>query len=149
MNRVGLLRGMILVASLASCTAEVPQRGSGSNRSDGVVEAITRREPPASSAAPGGAGVAGVAGVLAGGSLSTPPGAQVESRAGAKDGGVVAGVVASAIASPPTSSPADRPMYRVTVRLDSGRLKTVEQSDVSALSVGQHVRLQDDRVVPL
>jgi len=146
MNRVGLLRGMILVASLASCTAEVPQRGSGSNRSDGVVEAITRREPPASSAAPGGAGVAGV---LAGGSLSTPPGAQVESRAGAKDGGVVAGVVASAIASPPTSSPADRPMYRVTVRLDSGRLKTVEQSDVSALSVGQHVRLQDDRVVPL
>jgi outer membrane lipoprotein SlyB len=39
-------------------------------------------------------------------------------------------------------------MYRVDVRLDSGRLKTVEQSDVSALSVGQRVRLQDDRVVP-
>lgn len=145
MNGATVLGGMILIANLAGCAAEVPQRGSVRSRGDGVVEAIARRDAPASGGAASGAGVAGVAGVLASGSLTTPSGAAAP---GAKGGGVVAGAVASAIAAPPVTPPGEPSAWRVSVRLDSGALKTIDQTDVSALSVGQRVRLQNDRVVP-
>ena len=148
MNGATVLGGMILIANLAGCAAEVPQRGSVTSRGDGVVEAIARRDAPGSGHAASGAGVAGVASVLASGSLTTPSGAAAPVATGAKGGGVVAGAVASAIAAPPATPPGDRSAWRVSVRLDSGALKTIDQTDVSALSVGQRVRLQDDRVVP-
>ena len=150
MTSASLLGGMILIASLASCGAEVPQRGAGTGtaRGDGVVEAIARRDAPAPSGAPGSAGIAGVASVLASGSLSTPPGTPAPAGSGTKGGGVVAGAVASAIVPPPSRSTESPPVWRVSVRLDSGALKTIEQADVSALSVGQRVRLTGDRVVP-
>ena len=150
MNSASVLGGMILVASLVSCGAEVPQRGTGTGptRGDGVVEAIARRDAPAPRGAPANAGVAGVASVLASGSLSTPPGAPAPAGTGAKGGGVVAGAVASAIVPPPASSTEGPPAWRVSVRLDSGELKAIDQADVSALSVGQRVRLVGERVVP-
>lgn len=148
MKNAGLVGGMILIASMASCAAEVPQRGSSSTRGDGVIEAIVRRDAPGSGAAPGKAGVAGVANVLASGSLSTPPGTRAPASAEAHGGGVVAGAIASAMTSPPAASPGRQSVWRVSVRLDSGALKTVEQADVSVLSVGQRVRLRDGRVLP-
>jgi len=138
------------MATLAGCGAETPQRGSTPRGSEGTVESITRRDAPARSGAPGGAGVPAVASVLASGSLSTPSASQRPDGAAATGAAVVvvAGAVASALAAPPAASPANAPAWRVSVRLDSGTLKTIEQSDVSALEVGQRVRLQGNHVVP-
>ena len=139
MGRFRWLGAVLVGAAVLGCGAH-PSRGTGAvNRDDGVIESIDHVDRPS----------AGVAGILAGGSLSTPAGNGALKPAGAGSKGLVAGAVASALTQPFAPQRADEPGYRVTVRLDSGSLRSVAQADVAALRVGQRVHVERNLVLPL
>jgi hypothetical protein len=124
--RTRIWMSALLVLSIG-CAGARPG-GAGNT---GVIESIGHLDRGAS---------VGVAGVLASGALNTPSGT-TPARGAA--------TVASAMAAPPpAAASAAAPGYRVSVRLDSGTLKTVDQADVASLRVGQRVSIENDTVVP-
>ena len=130
-----------IVASLAvlGCGG-MPQRGGAA--SAGTIQSIEHIDRA----------TVGVAGVLASGAISGGPVSAAEPNgaggAGSKSGAAVAGAVANAAAPTAEAPRSEVPGYRVNIKLDSGSMRSVDQADVSALRVGQRVRIDKDRVVP-
>lgn len=139
MNRAIVL---LLVATLAACAANPGRYGRVDGT--GTVEAIER---PDVAAAGDASGVKGVATVLAGGSLSTPPG-NAAPAASTTAGAAATGALASAIATAPGGVSRDGRGFRIRVRLSTGALRTIEQPEPQGIEVGQRVRIRGDRVVP-
>lgn len=132
--------GALLVGAAAIGCGGQPSRGSATAEpGDGVIESIEHIDKTAS---------AGVAGVLAGGSLSTPTGNGALKPAGSNSNGLVAGAVASAITQPAPPLRPYEPGYRVNVRLDSGGMRSIDLADVAALRFGQRVHVEANQVLP-
>jgi outer membrane lipoprotein SlyB len=139
---MGLIRGGfgILVSIIILGCGGMPDRGGPS--SGGTIQSIEHLDRA----------TAAVASVLASGAISGGPVSAADpngaSGGGAKSGIAVAGAVASAAAPAGDAPRSEVPGYRVNIKLDSGSMRTVDQADVSALRVGQRVRIDRDRVVP-
>ena len=138
MNRFRWLAALLFVAAEIGCGGQPSHGGATAEPGDGVIESIDHIDKTAS---------AGVAGVLAGGSLSTPTGNGALKPAGSNSNGLVAGAVASAITQPAPARPHE-PGYRVNVRLDSGGMRSIDLADVAALRIGQRVHVEGNQVLP-
>lgn len=85
-----------------------------------------------------------VAGAVVGGLI----GNQVGSGDGKKLA-TVAGIAGGAYAGKKIAQNSEKTRYRVTVRMDDGHLKTVNQSSVANLRVGSSVRIRNGKAVRL
>lgn len=85
-----------------------------------------------------------VAGAVVGGLL----GNQVGGGTG-KTVATVAGVAGGAYAGKKIAENSEKTKYRVVVRMEDGRLETVEQSSVKDLKVGSSVRIKNGKAVRL
>lgn len=83
-----------------------------------------------------------VAGAIIGGAI----GNQVGSGDGKKLA-TVAGAVGGAYVGKNVAENSERTKFRVTVRLDNGRIKTVTQNSVNHLRVGTYVRVRNGKAV--
>lgn len=95
----------------------------------------------------GGIGGSGIgAGAVIGGVVGGVLGSQVGSGAG-QDIATVAGVAGGAVAGHQIEKSRRQPRtYRIRVRLEGGEYRTVTQQDIAGLSVGDRVRIENDRV---
>lgn len=139
MARIRSVLAVVISLGVLACGA-MPDRGGA--LSAGTIQSIEHIDR----------GTAAVAGVLASGAISGGPVSAAEpngaSGAGAKSGAAVAGAVANAAAPAGETPHSEVPGYRVNIKLDSGSVRSINQADVSALRVGQRVRIDKDRVVP-
>lgn len=85
-----------------------------------------------------------VAGAVVGGLL----GNQVGSGDG-KKAATVAGVVGGAYVGKEIAQKSQKTRYRIVVRMDDGRLETVNQGSINNLHVGNYVRIRDGKAVRL
>jgi len=131
--------GILVSVVILGCSG-MPDRGGAA--SGGTIQSIEHIDRA----------TVGVAGVLASGAISGGPVSAADPNGagggGAKSGAAVAGAVASAAAPTGDSPRSEVPGYRVNIKLDRGSMRSVDQADVSALRVGQRVRIDRDRVVP-
>jgi outer membrane lipoprotein SlyB len=139
MSEIRGILGILISVVMLGCGA-MPDRGGPS--SGGTIQSIEHIDRF----------TAGVAGVLASGAIGGGPVSAADPNGagggGAKSGAAVAGAVASAAAPAGEAPRSEVPGYRLTIKLDSGSMRSVDQADVSALRVGQRVRIDKDRVLP-
>jgi len=135
---------MLAVAALTTGCASnnYPQQTDYSTRADaatyGTIDSIqiVRVDPSTSGA---GAVAGGLLGALAGNQIGSGGGRTAATAAGAIGGAVVGNQVEK-------SRNAPHEVYQISVRMDNGDYRTVNQDGVGDLRVGSRVRMVDGRV---
>jgi outer membrane lipoprotein SlyB len=136
---------MVAVAALGTGCASnnrYPQATDYSTRADaatyGTIDSIqVVRVDPATSGA--GAVAGGLLGALAGNQIGAGSGRTAATAAGAIGGAVIGNQVEANRNLP-------HEVYQISVRLDNGDYRTVNQDNVTDLRVGSRVRMVDGRV---
>ncbi|WP_338758751.1 glycine zipper 2TM domain-containing protein [Massilia sp. METH4] len=134
---------MVAVALLTTgCASNYPTATNYSTAADastyGTIENIqVVRVDPATSGA--GAVAGGLVGALVGNQIGSGSGRTAATAAGAIGGAVVGNQIES-------NRNAPHDMYQISVRLDNGDYRTVNQDSAYDLRVGSRVRMVDGRV---
>jgi outer membrane lipoprotein SlyB len=138
-----LSAAMVAVALLtAGCASNYPASTNYSTQADastyGTIENIqVVRVDPATSGA--GAVAGGLVGALVGNQIGSGGGRTAATAAGAIGGALVGNQIES-------NRNAPHDMYQISVRLDNGDYRTVNQDSAYDLRAGSRVRLVDGRV---
>jgi outer membrane lipoprotein SlyB len=138
-----LSAAMVVVSVLtAGCASNYPTATNYSTQADtstyGTIENIqVVRVDPATSGA--GAVAGGLVGALLGNQIGSGSGRAVATAAGAIGGAVAGNQVES-------NRNAPHDMYQISIRLDNGDYRTVNQDSAYDLRVGSRVRMVDGRV---
>ncbi|MBB3118582.1 glycine zipper 2TM domain-containing protein [Pseudoduganella violacea] len=139
-----LLAVMVAVAALASgcASSNYPQNTSYSSQADastyGTIDSIQMvRVDPATSGA--GAVAGGLVGALVGNQIGSGSGRAAATAAGAIGGAVLGNNIES-------NRNEAREVYQISIRLDNGDYRTINQDSAYDLRVGNRVRLVDGRV---
>ncbi|QBE62319.1 glycine zipper 2TM domain-containing protein [Pseudoduganella lutea] len=138
-----LSAAMVAVSLLAAgCASNAPTSTNYSTQADastyGTIENIqVVRVDPATSGA--GAVAGGLVGALVGNQIGSGGGRTAATAAGAIGGAVVGNQIES-------NRNAPHDMYQISIRLDNGDYRTVNQDSAYDLRAGSRVRLVDGRV---
>ncbi|UTY60366.1 glycine zipper 2TM domain-containing protein [Massilia sp. erpn] len=139
-----LLAAMVAVAALASgcASSNYPQNTSYSNQADassyGTIDSIQMvRVDPATSGA--GAVAGGLVGALVGNQIGSGSGRAAATAAGAIGGAMLGNNIES-------NRNQTQEVYQISIRLDNGDYRTINQDSAYDLRVGNRVRLVDGRV---
>ena len=138
-----LSAAMVAVTLLtAGCASDSPTGTNYSTQADassyGTIENIqVVRVDPATSGA--GAVAGGLVGALVGSQIGSGGGRTAATAAGAIGGALVGNQVES-------NRNAPHDMYQISIRLDNGNYRTVNQDSAYDLRVGSRVRMVDGRV---
>ncbi len=138
-----LSAAMVVVSLLtAGCASNHPTGTNYSTQADsstyGTIENIqVVRVDPATSGA--GAVAGGLVGALVGNQIGSGGGRTAATAAGAIGGAVVGNQIES-------NRNAPHDMYQISIRLDNGDYRTVNQDSAYDLRVGSRVRMVDGRV---
>lgn len=148
-----MLAGIIVaVAALSACSTPMQQNAPSSNYPNsnqayingyGILDSIQAVNTPSSGNANVGVGTVG--GAVVGGLLGNQVGGG-SGRALATAAGVVGGALAGNQMIDKNRNSGGATAYQVGVRMDNGGYQTLTQPDVSNLSIGQRVRIENGRV---
>lgn len=124
-------------ASTNNAPRQVSQQNQNEAASYGTIESIQIKQAKASSGA--GAVAGGLVGALLGNQVGSGSGRAVATVAGAVGGAVVGNTVEN-------NRSQGKEEYQISVRMDNGDYRMVDQDSVYDLRVGNRVRLVDGRV---